>query len=182
MEEPAGRSRRAVRPASKAAGALAQLAELRRTGVKHVNAYEFKEEDAVFDVVAEDDYADIVARRRGDAGALRRACWLNAPAILRSAAESGPLPWAMWSCLLKCGAAHLGCTILSYTSRWRLSSQSHWCRSRGPCESHSAICLDISTAAVLLQAILLRTTTALATPAAKRRRMTGSPACSARRP
>ena len=74
MEEPVGRSRRAVRPASKAAGALAQLAELRRTGVKHVNAYEYKEEDAVFDVVAEDDYADIVARRRGDAGAQRRAC------------------------------------------------------------------------------------------------------------
>ena len=72
MEEPAGRSRRAVRPASKAAGALAQLAELRRTGVKQVNAYEFKEEEAVFDVVAEDEYADIVARRRGDGGALKR--------------------------------------------------------------------------------------------------------------
>ena len=86
MEEPAGRSRRAVRPASKAAGALAQLAELRRTGVKHVNAYEFKEEEAVFDVVAEDEYAGIVARRRGDAGALKRACGLRAPAILLSAA------------------------------------------------------------------------------------------------
>ena len=73
MEESAGRSRRAARPASKAAGALAQLAELRRTGIKHVNAYELKEEEAVFDVVAEDDYADIVAQRRGDAGVPLRA-------------------------------------------------------------------------------------------------------------
>ncbi|KAK9841868.1 hypothetical protein WJX81_008187 [Elliptochloris bilobata] len=66
--EDGGRSRRAARPPSKAAGALAQLAELRRTGVKRVSAYEFKEEEPVFDVVAEDEYADIVAKRRGDAG------------------------------------------------------------------------------------------------------------------
>lgn len=68
MEENGRTSRRSARPASKAAGALAQLAELRRTGVKRVNAYEFKEEEAVFDVVAEDEYADIVAKRRGTAG------------------------------------------------------------------------------------------------------------------
>lgn len=67
MEEE-GRSRRVVRP-GKAAGALARLAELRRTGAKHVDAFEVKEEQAVFDTVAEDEYADIVAKRRGDAGA-----------------------------------------------------------------------------------------------------------------
>jgi DNA polymerase alpha subunit A len=67
MEE-GPRSRRVARP-GKAAGALAQLAELRRTGAKHVDAYEVREEEAVFDTVAEDEYADIVAKRRGDAGA-----------------------------------------------------------------------------------------------------------------
>ena len=61
------RSRRAARPASKAAGALAKLAELRRSGAKHGAVYDVKEEENVYDVVEESEYADIVAKRR-DAG------------------------------------------------------------------------------------------------------------------
>ena len=59
------RSRRvAGRQKGKAASALAQLAELRRTGAKHINVHEVKQEDQVYDVVEEDEYADLVAKRR----------------------------------------------------------------------------------------------------------------------
>lgn len=63
-----GRSRRAARPASKAAGALARLREIRSSGAKHGAIYDIKEEEKVYDVVEEDEYADIVARRRGEGG------------------------------------------------------------------------------------------------------------------
>lgn len=63
-----GRSRRAARPASKAAGALAHLKEIRSSGAKHGTIYTLKEEGKVYDVVEEDEYAGIVARRRGEGG------------------------------------------------------------------------------------------------------------------
>lgn len=63
-----GRSRRTSRPASKAAGALAKLAEIRQSGAKHAAIYDVKQEENVYDVVEEDEYADIVARRRDEGG------------------------------------------------------------------------------------------------------------------
>lgn len=66
--EAGGRLKRAARPASKAATALAKLAELRRGG-KNATLYECKEEEAVYDIVEEDEYAQIVAKRRDEGGA-----------------------------------------------------------------------------------------------------------------
>jgi hypothetical protein len=63
------RSRRATgRQKGGAASALAQLAELRRTKAKHASVYEIKEEDKLYDVVDEDEYADMVARRVEEGG------------------------------------------------------------------------------------------------------------------
>lgn len=64
-----GRSRRAGPGPSRASNALEQLRELKRTGKKQAIAYELKEEEAVYDVVDEDDYADLVAKRRREGGA-----------------------------------------------------------------------------------------------------------------
>lgn len=63
-----GRSRRNARPSNKAKNALDELRELRRTGAKRIDTYEVKEEAAVYDTVGEDEYADIVAKRREKAG------------------------------------------------------------------------------------------------------------------
>jgi DNA polymerase alpha subunit A len=49
------------------AGALAELAAA-RSGQRRALTYEVKQEDAVYDVVDEDQYAQIVAKRRMDAG------------------------------------------------------------------------------------------------------------------
>ncbi|KDD73436.1 hypothetical protein H632_c2178p0, partial [Helicosporidium sp. ATCC 50920] len=55
------------RVGSKAKGALAELAELRKSGQKRADVYEVKEEEAVYDIVDETKYAEIVQKRR-DAG------------------------------------------------------------------------------------------------------------------
>lgn len=68
-----GRSRRIARPASKAAGALARLKELKSSGAKHGTVYDLKEEEKVYDVVEEAEYAGIVARRRDEGGSLHSA-------------------------------------------------------------------------------------------------------------
>ncbi|KAL3140238.1 hypothetical protein ABBQ38_004512 [Trebouxia sp. C0009 RCD-2024] len=62
------RGRRAAKPASKAKSSLAQLAELRRTGAKRVHDFELTEEEAVYDEVQEQDYAQLVQDRREQAG------------------------------------------------------------------------------------------------------------------
>ena len=67
----AGRSRRAgTSRADKARGRLHELQELRRSGAKHAAAYEVKEPDAVYDVIDEDEYGELVAKRRDEAGVL----------------------------------------------------------------------------------------------------------------
>lgn len=54
---------------SRASGALAQLAELRKGGKKHADLYELKEEEDVYDTLGEDEYAQFVSNRR-EAGGL----------------------------------------------------------------------------------------------------------------
>lgn len=80
----ADRSKRTVRKhgQSKAAGALAQLAELRRTGKKQADLYELKEEEDLYDEVDEDEYAKRIAKEReeGDGMSLeiaRKSCKPN---------------------------------------------------------------------------------------------------------
>ncbi len=72
----AGRSRRQAvvqgRGGAKFKGALAELAELRKSGGKRADKYELKEEEAVYDVVDEDEYARIVQKRREEGGKLGR--------------------------------------------------------------------------------------------------------------
>lgn len=48
--------------------ALAELAELRKTGAKRANIYEVQEEEAVYDEVDEEQYARIVQKRREEGG------------------------------------------------------------------------------------------------------------------
>ncbi|KAK9810187.1 hypothetical protein WJX72_006462 [[Myrmecia] bisecta] len=57
-----------AKPVSKAKNALAELAELRRTGGKRANQYEVAEEEAVYDEVDEEDYALLVSKRREEGG------------------------------------------------------------------------------------------------------------------
>lgn len=67
----AERSRRATTGVSSKGGinsALAQLKELRNSGKKHADVYEIKAEDAVFDVLDDDEYSKLVNKRRNEAG------------------------------------------------------------------------------------------------------------------
>lgn len=67
----AERSRRATAGVSSKGGAnsaLAQLKELRKSGKKHADVYEIKAEDAVFDVLDDDEYSKLVSKRRNEAG------------------------------------------------------------------------------------------------------------------
>lgn len=64
-----GRSRRTgANRATKARGALHQLEEQRRSGTKHAAAYEVKDEGAIYDVIDDDEYDKLVAKRRDEAG------------------------------------------------------------------------------------------------------------------
>lgn len=67
MTEP--RSRR-TGPARKGADAIARLAELRGGNGKRsrLEELEDEEEEALYDVVEEDEYTDLVAKRRETAG------------------------------------------------------------------------------------------------------------------
>jgi DNA polymerase alpha subunit A len=63
-----GRSRRPVEEKpSRVAGALAQLAAA-KAGQKRALNFEVKQEEAIYDVVDEDQYEQITAKRRMDAG------------------------------------------------------------------------------------------------------------------
>lgn len=69
-----GRSRRQTvvdgRGGKKFKNALAELEELRKTGGKRADRYEFKEEESVYDEVDDDEYARIVQKRREEGGGL----------------------------------------------------------------------------------------------------------------
>jgi DNA polymerase alpha subunit A len=52
-----------------ARGALEALKAAREGGTKRVSNFEVKQEDAVYDVVEEQEYAKIVAKRRAEGGA-----------------------------------------------------------------------------------------------------------------
>ncbi len=71
MEE-GGRARRAVvqngRGGVKVKSALQELAELRKSGAKRVDRFELKEEEAVYDVVDDAEYAKLVQKRREEGG------------------------------------------------------------------------------------------------------------------
>ena len=63
-----GRSRRVVEEKpSRVAGALAQLAAA-KAGQKRALNFEVKQEDAIYDVVDDEQYEQITAKRRMDAG------------------------------------------------------------------------------------------------------------------
>ena len=65
----ASRGKRGPKGASKAQGALARLSALRK-GTKGAGLLDLSdEEEAIYDVVEEDEYADLVAKRRDTAGA-----------------------------------------------------------------------------------------------------------------
>ena len=66
----ADRGRREVKKPgqNRTANALAQLAELRRTGAKRADAEVFKEEESLYDEMDEDDYAQLVSKRREEGG------------------------------------------------------------------------------------------------------------------
>ena len=96
--EGGGRSRRAARPVSKAAAALAKLAELKRGGVKASALYECKEEEAVYDLVEEDEYADIVAKRRDEGGVC--CCQCRSHGNLASAHSCFHGTWLVSQCLM----------------------------------------------------------------------------------
>ena len=68
MEE--GRGKREIKPrgGQKFRSALEELAELRKSGAKRVDRFELKEEDAVYDVVDDAQYAKIVQKRREEGG------------------------------------------------------------------------------------------------------------------
>lgn len=64
-----GRSRRVVQSKS-AAGVAAALEKLNaaKTGAKRVNTFELKEEEAVYDVLDEETYAQVATKKRIEAG------------------------------------------------------------------------------------------------------------------
>jgi hypothetical protein len=70
-----GREKRQVQVVGKGGkkvkNALAELAELRRTGGRRADTYEVEEEADVYDEVDEVEYARIVQKRREEGGARR---------------------------------------------------------------------------------------------------------------
>ena len=73
--EEGGRAKRQAaqvgRGGVKVRSALAELAELRKSGGKRADRFEVKEEEAVYDVVDEKEYARIVQQRREEGGEQR---------------------------------------------------------------------------------------------------------------
>ena len=71
-----GRARRSTagttRGRTGAKSALQELAELRKSGGKRVDRFELKEEEAVYDVVDDAEYAKLVQKRREEGGAWGR--------------------------------------------------------------------------------------------------------------
>lgn len=71
-----GRARRTTagttRGRTGAKSALQELAELRKSGGKRVDRFELKEEEAVYDVVDDAEYAKLVQKRREEGGAWAR--------------------------------------------------------------------------------------------------------------
>lgn len=64
----AERSRRSAPKAKAHVGALEELQRLKTSGTKRAETFTLKEEKAVYDVVEEDEYAKLVAKRREEAG------------------------------------------------------------------------------------------------------------------
>ena len=62
------RARRAGKGPSSARNALAELAELRKSGKSRLETYEVKEEAKVYDEVDEDEYGMLVNKRREEGG------------------------------------------------------------------------------------------------------------------
>lgn len=67
-----GRAKRQVtvngRGGVKVKSALQELAELRKSGGKRADNYEYQDEEDVYDMVDEDEYARIVQKRREEGG------------------------------------------------------------------------------------------------------------------
>lgn len=59
----------------KAKGALAQLRALRESGKKHLDDYEVREEDDVYEVMDDAEYSKLVNKRRQEGG----AWWFGVP-------------------------------------------------------------------------------------------------------
>ncbi len=57
------------RVGAKSKQALAEIIALRKSGARRVDTFEVKEEEPVYDVVDEDQYAQIVKKRRDEGGA-----------------------------------------------------------------------------------------------------------------
>jgi DNA polymerase alpha subunit A len=70
MEGQQGRGKRTIVPRGgvKVKSALDELAELRKTGGKRVDRFEVREEEAVYDVVDDAEYAKLVQKRREEGG------------------------------------------------------------------------------------------------------------------
>ena len=80
------RSRREGRKPSKAANALAKLAELRKSGGRRVDSFELTEEATVYDELAEEDYSELVTKRREEGGELPIfRCMLSSHLVIFSA-------------------------------------------------------------------------------------------------
>lgn len=67
----------------KVTGVLADLKAAREGGNKRASTFEVKKEDAVFDQVSDEQYAQLVAKRRMEAGA-RESLGIRALACLSS--------------------------------------------------------------------------------------------------
>jgi DNA polymerase alpha subunit A len=68
MSERSRRDRSKTSKVAKLAGALGDLRAAREGTSKRATVYEVKQEEAVFDKVDEDQYAQLVAKRRLEAG------------------------------------------------------------------------------------------------------------------
>ena len=68
--------RRRAQPESKAKTALAKLAALKQSGGRRIDSYETEEEQALYDVVDQDEYAELVQKRRETAGWCDQCCTL----------------------------------------------------------------------------------------------------------
>lgn len=89
-----GRSKRSTagqtRGGQKAKSALQELAELRKSGGKRLDRFETKEEEDVYDVVDDQEYAKLVQKRREEGGECQSAGPPPPPPHLLPAAPPGP--------------------------------------------------------------------------------------------
>lgn len=90
----------------RAKGALAELAALRKSGGKRVTNFELVEEEPVYDVVDEEQYAQIVKKRRDQGGACGRGllpgAWPGVGPGGEEAPSSDPGAWHSNLCRRVC--------------------------------------------------------------------------------